>query len=337
VLSIENANLHNLKNVAVHIPLGVMVGVAGVSGSGKSSLISDTLVPKLKELLESKCVTDDMEQEEFQKVNVIVGGIEYIKKCIIIDQRPIGRSRTSSPATYTGMFDRIRTLFANTDYARENGFARGMFTVNSEGGCNVCKGDGVIHFHVGFGNFIDVECEHCQGTGYVPEAMEVMLDGKNIRDILNLTVDQAAEFFKGKDSGIERILLTLQRVGMGYIKLGQKTPTISGGESQRIKLATELSKTTGGKLNKNSVYILDEPTTGLSFWDSEKLIKLMLELVEGGNTVIITEHDPFVLSNCDYVIELGVGGGSEGGNVIAVGTPDELKQDSNSIIGRYLL
>ena len=334
-LTISNANLHNLRNVTVEIPLGVMVGVAGVSGSGKSSLISDTLVPKLKELMKSKCVTDDDREET---VDVELTGIQNINRCYIIDQRPIGRSRTSCPATYTGIFDRVRTMFAETEEAREKGYTAGLFSVNSEGGCPKCKGDGVVHYHVGFGNFIDVDCEDCNGVGYIPEAMEVTIEGKNIRDILSMSVDEAADFFQEKDKTIFHMLSILQRVGMGYIRLGQGTPTISGGESQRIKLAKELARgrNTSSHNTKGSLYILDEPTTGLSFHDSERLMELMNELVDAGNSIIVTEHDPYILSNCDYIIEMGLGGGSDGGNVIAVGTPLELKNDTNSIIGRYL-
>ncbi len=329
-LKLSNANIHNLNNVSAEIPLGIMVGVAGVSGSGKSSLISDTLVPKLKELLKNKCVSDD---EIIENVEAYLTGIDNIKRCYIIDQRPIGRSRTSCPVTYTGMFDRIRKLFAETEMSKERGYKAGLFSVNSEGGCHKCKGDGVVHYHVGFGNFIDVDCEECEGTGYIKEAMEVTLDGKNIRDVLEMSVDEAKCFFAEKDDVIFNILNILQRVGMGYIKLGQATPTISGGESQRIKLAKELSK---GKNTKGVLYILDEPTTGLSYYDSEKLLVLLNELVNCGNSIIITEHDPYVLSNCDYILEMGVGGGSDGGNIIARGTPSELKENPNSIIGRYL-
>ncbi len=329
VIKITNATLHNLQNVTTEIPLGLMVGIAGVSGSGKSSLISDTLVPKLKELLKMKCMAEDDEVEEETDIsNVVISGIEHIKKCFVIDQRPIGRSSTSCPATYTGIFDRVRALFA-----RESGQAAGLFTVNSIGGCSVCKGNGVTHYHVGYGNFIAMECETCSGTGFIPEALEVTIDGKNIRDILNMTIDEAVPYFKTKDKLIENILETLRRVGMGYIKLGQKTPTISGGESQRIKLAKELAK---GQKATDNVYILDEPTTGLSFYDSVGLMKLMEELVKKGNTVIVTEHDPYVLSNCDYIIEMGIGGGSDGGNVIATGTPTDLRYNKNSIIGGYL-
>lgn len=330
ILTLSNASLHNLKNVKAEIPLGIMTGVAGVSGSGKSSLISDTLVLKLKELLRSKCETDD---DRGDTVKASLSGFEKIKKCYVIDQRPIGRSRTSCPATYTGIFDRIRTLFAGTESARERGYTAGLFSVNSSGGCHKCKGDGVIHYHVGFGNFVDIPCDSCDGSGYVPEAMEITLNGKNIREILNMSVDEAKDFFSDKDSKIFQMLSILQRVGLGYIKLGQATPTISGGESQRIKLAKELSK---GKNAKDALYILDEPTTGLSFYDSEQLMKLLNELVDQGNSIIVTEHDPYVLSNCDYILEMGRGGGGDGGRLIAEGTPAELKRNPDSIIGRYL-
>lgn len=331
MLTLSNARLHNLQNVTIELPLGVMVGVCGVSGSGKSSLISDTLVPKLKELLKTKCITGEDETEN--TVDAALTGTEHLRHCYVIDQRPIGRSRTSCPATYTGIFDRVRTLFADTPQAKALGYSVGLFSVNSEGGCPKCKGDGVIHYHVGFGNFVDVTCEDCGGSGYIPEAMEVTLEGKNIRDILDMSVDEATDFFAGKDKVISNMLNVLKRVGMGYIKLGQATPTISGGESQRIKLAKELSK---GKNARNSLYILDEPTTGLSFYDSERLMKLLNELVDCGNSIIVTEHDPYILSNCDYLVEMGPGGGSDGGCVIAVGTPAELKNSPDSIIGKYL-
>lgn len=334
MLTISGARLHNLKNVTAEIPLGVMVGIAGVSGSGKSSLIADTLVPKLKEQLKTKCVMDAEDDDKSEdNLGVTLTGVTNIKHCYIIDQRPIGRSRTSCPATYTGIFDRVRNLFAESDRAKEAGYTSGMFSVNSKGGCRKCKGDGVIHYHVGFGNFIDIDCDECGGSGYIPEAMEITVEGKNIRDILEMSVDEAKDFFADKDKSIYNMLAILQRVGMGYIKLGQATPTISGGESQRIKLAKELSK---GKNNKDVLYILDEPTTGLSFSDSEQLMNLLNELVDMGNSIIITEHDSYVLSNCDYIIEMGKGGGNDGGNIIATGTPAELKYNPDSIIGRYL-
>lgn len=355
-LILSHANIHNLRDVTVHLPLGIMVGVAGVSGSGKSSLISDTLVPKLKEILRSKCVTGEDRREAGDTKEASetgssgsdmpsfpggtcknppaeLAGSEFLRCCYVIDQRPIGRSRTSCPATYTGMFDRIRAMFAGTETAVKRGWTAGMFSVNSTGGCPRCKGDGVIHYHVGFGNFIDITCDSCGGSGYVPEVMDVLVDGKNIREILEMSVDEARDFFSGKDENICRLLDILQRVGMGYIRLGQATPTISGGESQRIKLAKELAK---GKNTKNALYILDEPTTGLSFSDSERLMRLLDELVQQGASVLITEHDPYVLSNCDYIIEMGPGGGTDGGNVLAQGTPAQLRNNPASVIGKYL-
>lgn len=347
-LTIQNADIHNLQDVAVEIPLGIMVGIAGVSGSGKSSLIADTLVPHLKNLMKSKCMTgesnekrtEDTEEEfeteasgpDYDSKTVILGS-ENIKRCYVIDQRPIGRSRTSCPATYTGIMDKLRPLFANSAEAKEKGLDVGYFSLNSKGKCPFCKGDGEIHWHVGFGNFIDIKCEKCDGYGFIAETMSVHVDGKTIRDCLDMSVDEAFDFFEGKDEDIARMLQTLKRVGMGYIKLGQKTPTISGGESQRIKLAKELAK---GENAKGALYILDEPTTGLSMSDSEKLLEFLNELVDKGNTVIMTEHDVNMLSNCDIIIEMGPGGGRDGGYLIAKGTPKELKNNPNSIIGGYL-
>lgn len=338
VLHIENASLHNLKNVSVTIPLGVMVGVAGVSGSGKSSLISDTLVPRLKEQLKNNCVIAEADDEDEEVSDALITGTEHIKDCFIIDQRPIGRNKTSCPATYIGIMDRIRSLFAATDEAKEKGCTVSMFTRNSDGGCPRCKGEGILHHYVGYGSFIDLVCDDCEGTGYVDRARAILLDGKNICDVLNMGVDEAEEFFKDKDEEICNVLQILQEVGMGYITLGQSIPTISGGESQRIKLAKELSggRKAAKKKRKGSLYILDEPTTGLSLYDTERLLTLLNEIVECGNSVIITEHDVHMLANCDYLIEMGKGGGREGGEIIATGTPKELKENSCSLIGRYL-
>jgi len=333
LLTIENASIHNLRNITVDFPLGLIIGVAGVSGSGKSSLIADTLVPKLKEILKAKFSGGEDDELSEECGDALLKGVENIKKCIVVDQKSIGRSRTSCPATYVGIFDRIRKLLANTDEAKENGYTESLFSVNSQGGCRACKGDGVIHYHVGYGNFIDVPCESCGGTGFVEEAMEIKLCNKNIREILEMSVLEALDFFRDIDKTVYNMLSILNRVGLGYLKLGQQTPTISGGEAQRIKLAKELGK----RQSKNSLYILDEPTTGLSFDDSEKLIYLLKELCDNGNTIIVTEHDPVVLSNCDYIIELGPGGGSDGGYIISTGTPKELKENKKSIIGRYLL
>lgn len=339
MLAIENASLHNLRNVTVNIPLGLMVGIAGVSGSGKSSLISGTLVPKLMELLGRKNAAHEEEGEErpLSETNASISGASLIRKCLVIDQKPIGRSRTSCLATYTGIYDRIRSMYASTELAIELGYTPGMFSLNSEGGCSVCKGDGVIQYHVGFGNYIELHCDFCGGTGFIEEAMQILIEGTNIRQVLEMSVSEALVFFGDKhkqsyDKIIHHTLQTLERVGLGYITLGQKTPTISGGESQRIKLAKELSKQGG----KDCLYVMDEPTTGLSFSDTERLMKLMLELTDAGNTVVVTEHDPAVLSNCDYIIEMGPGGGTDGGMVIAEGTPGTLKQNNQSIIGKYL-
>ena len=352
VLTIQNASLHNLKNVSVDIPLGIMVGIAGVSGSGKSSLISNTLVPCLKELMQSKCVAgddfieekksaadedddtqnDELLEEDFDTKTQIIGW-EKIKRCYVIDQRPIGRSRTSCPATYTGIMDRMRKLFAESDEAKEKNLGIGHFSLNSKGGCPMCHGDGVIHRHIGFGNFINLKCDKCDGFGFVSETMSIHLDGKTIKDCLEMSVTEAYDFFRDKDPVIENILKVLIRVGMGYIKLGQKTPTISGGESQRIKLAKELAK---GKGSKGILYILDEPSTGLSFFDSQKLLELLNELVDMGNTIIVTEHDTNMLSNCDWIIEMGPEGGKNGGYVIAEGTALDLKHNPASMIGKYL-
>ena len=308
-------------------------------------MISDTLVPKLKEILKNKCVTTENDTDEEEKYkddeaeDTMLTGTEHLKGCFIIDQKSIGRNKTSCPATYTGIFDRIRNLFADTKESRSKGYTVAMFSRNSEGGCSRCKGEGILHHYIGYGNFIDLICDDCAGTGYIEEAREVLLDDKNICDVLNMSVEEAKSFFDDKDKGIHDVLEIMQQVGMGYITLGQSIPTISGGESQRIKLAKELSKgqKTVRKGVKGSLYILYEPTTGLSLYDTERLLLLLNELVDCGNTIIITEHDLHVLSNCDYIIEMGQGGGKEGGEIIAVGTPAELKKNSDSLIGRYLI
>lgn len=334
-ITIKNASVHNLKNINVSFPLELMVGVAGVSGSGKSSLVNDTLVPKLIEKMKKRCIIDEAIDIVYHMDTI--EGIEHLDKCVVIDQKPIGRSKTSCPATYTGIYDQIRDLFSKAPEAITKNFQVGHFSINSKGGCKICKGTGIVHHYVGYGNFIDIECETCQGSGFKQEILEVQIEGYTILDILKMTVDEAREFFKDKDKKIDVILETLQEVGMGYIQLGQKTPTISGGESQRIKLAKELSKGKMAKKKEKILYLFDEPTTGLSYHDSVKLLGLMQRLVDVGNSVIVVEHDPFILSNCDYIIEMGVGGGKDGGNIIAKGTPLELKNNQRSIIGRYLL
>jgi excinuclease ABC A subunit len=333
MLSLTHCTLHNLRDLSVKIPLGLVVGVAGVSGSGKSSLIADTLVPKLREALKSKWVQDPDDEFDCIASNAGIAGFEHIRQCILIDQKPIGRSRTSCPATYTGIWDRVRMMFAQTHESIARGFNPGMFSQNAKGKCLACGGDGARHYHIGFGNFIDADCETCGGTGFSAEAMAVTMDGKSIRDILEMDISSARSFFLHKDKVCHRILTTMEDVGLGYMLLGQKTPTISGGEAQRIKLAKALGKEAGIKA---PLYILDEPTTGLSFSDIEKLIGLVEAIADRGSTVIITEHDPYVLSNCDYLIEMGPGGGHDGGAVIAAGTPESIKSHPDSILGRYL-
>ena len=332
-LSISGAKIHNLKNVSLSIPLYKLVGIAGLSGSGKSSLIAHTLVPKLKRLIRNRVVQnedEDIYDYPRELDDVEIHGTEYINKCYVINQQPIGRTKTSNIATYTGVFDVIRKLFAETEDAKDFGFDMSFFSLNAEGGCPTCSGQGFLVYNVGFGN-INMICDQCNGTGYIEEVLDVNYHNKNIAEVLEMTVKEACGFFKDVPK-IFQILSLLDKVGMGYIKLGQKTTTISGGEAQRIKLAKELGKSR----NKDNIYILDEPTVGLSLKDSEHLIYLLREICNAGNTVIITEHDIDVLSCCDYLFELGPKGGNEGGYLIAEGTPKSLKENSNSIIGGYL-
>ena len=332
-LRICGAKTHNLKNVSLSIPLYKMVGFAGVSGSGKSSLIAHTLVPKLKTLIRNRVVQNEDEElydypEELDDVEI--QGTEYINKCYVINQQPIGRAKTSNIATYTGVFDVIRKLFAETGDAKDFGFDMSFFSLNAEGGCPICTGQGFLVYHVGFGD-INMICDQCRGTGYIEEVLDVKYHNKNIAEVLDMTVKEACGFFKDVPK-IYQTLCLLDKVGMGYIKLGQKTTTISGGEAQRIKLAKELGKSR----NKDNIYILDEPTVGLSLKDSEHLIYLLREICNAGNTVIVTEHDIDVLSCCDYLFELGPKGGDGGGYLIAEGTPKSLKENPNSVIGGYL-
>ena len=332
-LRICGAKIHNLKNVSLSIPLYKMVGFAGVSGSGKSSLIAHTLVPKLKMLIRNRVIQnedEDIYDYPRELDDVEIHGTECINKCYVINQQPIGRAKTSNIATYTGVFDVIRKLFAETEDAKDCGFDMSFFSLNAEGGCPTCGGQGFLVYNAGFGD-IHMICDQCHGTGYIEEVLDVKYHNKNIAEVLELTVKEACGFFRDVPQ-IFQILCLLDKVGMGYIKLGQKTTTISGGEAQRIKLAKELGKSR----NKDNIYILDEPTVGLSPKDSEHLIYLLREICNAGNTVIVTEHDIDVLSCCDYLFELGPKGGDEGGYLIAEGTPESLKENSNSIIGGYL-
>lgn len=334
-LRLENVTIHNLQSVSAVIPLGVMVGIAGVSGSGKSSLISDALVPILKKHLRNRFVDLSAEEEEDSQEDVVVGnvdvqGIEKIEKCSIVDQKPIGRKSTSTPISYLGGLERIRELLADTTYAKEHDYGKALFSKNSQGRCLCCQGLGEIPVDMGLGNPLFLSCEDCGGTGYVSEALEVSYQGKNIYEIMKMSFGEAEAFFK-QDKKLSALMAVMVRVGMGYIKLGQKTTAISGGEAQRIKLAKELSHSTRGCL-----FILDEPTTGLSFRDTHHLMGLLNDIVDGGNSMIIIEHDTDVLKNCDYLIELGPGGGTAGGRIIAAGTVKEIKENPGSVIAEYL-
>lgn len=341
-LTIKNARTNNLKDLTVLIPMSCLVGVAGLSGSGKSSLISDTLIPLLKASFLGKAgganleIDEDQidESEEIDSVETIaekVEGSETISGYAEISQAPIGRNMNSNPATYIGIWDKIRRLFAEQPIAKERNFTTGHFSFNSKGACSVCGGSGQETIWLGGNLKINKTCRECHGKRYNEEVLKVRVRDKSIYDILEMTVSEAVKFFKDQQ-GILSVLNVMNRIGMGYIKLGQPTPTLSGGEAQRIKLAKEIGK----KRRGNVLYVLDEPTTGLSLYDTAKLIALLDELVKKGNSVVVVEHDPDLLKACDWIIELGPSGGEEGGYLIASGAPLALKDNPNSITGRYL-
>ncbi len=321
---IKGARQNNLKNIDVHIPLGRFVCITGVSGSGKSTLIDDILYKKLAWIL-YRAKDKPGECDEIK-------GIENIDKVINIDQSPIGRTPRSNPATYTGMFGAIRDLFASVPEARVRGYGPGRFSFNVKGGrCEACRGEGFIEIEMQFLPDVTVPCEVCKGSRYNREALEIKFKGKNIAEVLDLTVDQALEYFE-HFPGISRKLETLKDVGLGYIHLGQPAPTLSGGEAQRVKLATELSRRSTGK----TLYILDEPTTGLSFVDVAALLRVLQKLTDAGNTVLVIEHNLDVMKNADYIIDLGPGAGDRGGWVIATGTPEEVAEKADTPTGQYL-
>ncbi len=323
-ITIRNARGNNLKGVDVAIPLSLFVCVTGVSGSGKSTLIQDTLFPRL--------MYDVYGTRTVWAAHDSVTGIESIDKVIDIDQSPIGRTPRSNPATYTGTFDMIRELFAMTADAKIRGYKNGRFSFNVKGGrCEACKGDGVLKIEMVFLPDVYVPCEVCKGKRYNRETLEVKYKGKNIHEILQMTIDEAVEFFKPIPK-IYRKLETLEQVGLGYIRMGQPATTLSGGEAQRIKLAAELSKRQTG----NTVYILDEPTTGLHFEDVKKLLGVLHKLVDQGNTVIVIEHNLDVIKTADWLIDMGPEGGHGGGQVIATGTPEQVAASSTSHTGRFL-
>jgi len=323
-IKVKGARENNLKNIDVDFPLGVITCVTGVSGSGKSSLVNEILHKHLaKSLNRARIVAGDHDGIE---------GIEQLDKVIDIDQSPIGRTPRSNPATYTGVFDQIRELFAGTVDAKERGYNKGRFSFNVKGGrCEACSGDGIIKIEMHFLPDVYVPCEVCDGKRYNRETLEVKYKGKSIYDVLNMTVEEAVDFFENVPS-IKRKIETLNDVGLSYIKLGQPSTELSGGEAQRIKLATELSKRSTGK----TIYILDEPTTGLHFADVHKLVEILQKLAEGGNTVVVIEHNLDVIKTADYIIDMGPEGGARGGTVIAKGTPEEVCKVKKSYTGQYL-
>ena len=315
-LTIKGARENNLKNIDVNIPLGIMTCITGVSGSGKSSLTNEILYKRLaRDLNRARCIPG-----------------EQLDKVIDIDQSPIGRTPRSNPATYTGVFDMIRDLFAATPDAKAKGYKKGRFSFNVKGGrCEACGGDGILKIEMHFLPDVYVPCEVCEGKRYNRETLEVKYKGKSIYDVLDMTVEEALEFFKNVPS-IHRKIQTLYDVGLSYVKLGQPSTELSGGEAQRIKLATELSKRSTGK----TIYILDEPTTGLHFADVHKLIEILRRLSDGGNTVVVIEHNLDVIKTADYIIDMGPEGGDGGGTVIAQGTPEEVAQIPESYTGQYV-
>lgn len=324
-LEIFGASHHNLKNIDVSFPLGKLVCVTGVSGSGKSTLINDVLYHAL-------ATAKNPFHKEHPGAFRELRGDEYIKRVFMIDQSPIGRTPRSNPATYTGAFTYIRDIFVNSKDARMRGYTPGRFSFNVKGGrCETCEGEGQLKIEMQFLPDVFVPCESCQGKRYTAETLEIEFEGKNIADVLDMSIDEAIPFFAFHE-GLSSRLLTLKEVGLSYVKLGQPAPTLSGGEAQRIKLASELSKKGGG----NSLYILDEPTTGLHFADLEKLVTVLHRLVEKGNTVIVIEHNLDIIKNADYIIDLGPEGGNGGGNIVASGTPQDIAKNPASYTGMYL-
>ena len=323
-LMIKNATENNLQGLNVEIPLGKFVLVTGVSGSGKSTLVNEILVKTL--------------QRKINKSKIIPGkcdgidGIDNLDKVIQIDQSPIGRTPRSNPATYTGVFDHIRDLFAETQEAKERGYLKGRFSFNVKGGrCEKCWGDGVIRIEMHFLPDVYIPCEECHGTRYNRETLEVKYKGKTIADVLDMTVEEACSFFSNIPQ-IKNKLDTLNKVGLGYIKLGQSSTTLSGGEAQRVKLASELYK----KITDKSIFILDEPTTGLHTDDVKRLLEVLNYMVNQGATVVVIEHNLDVIKQADYIIDLGPEGGYKGGSIVALGTPEEISENENSFTGQYL-
>lgn len=323
-LIIKGARQNNLRNIDVQIPLGLFVCVTGVSGSGKSTLVDEILHRKLAHILyRAKDLPGECDG---------ISGIEHIDKVVNIDQSPIGRTPRSNPATYTGAFTPIRELFATVPEARMRGYRPGRFSFNVKGGrCEACGGEGYNHIEMQFLPDVTVPCEVCKGKRYNREALEIKFKGKNIAEVLQMSVEEACLFFEHFPA-IKSKLSTLKDVGLGYIRLGQPATTLSGGEAQRVKLSSELSRRSTGR----TLYILDEPTTGLSFEDIAALLRVLQRLVDGGNTVILIEHQLDLIKCADYIIDLGPGGGDRGGWVVAAGTPEEIARVESSYTGQYL-
>jgi excinuclease ABC subunit A len=324
ILRVLGARENNLKDIDVDIPLGVFTCVTGVSGSGKSSLINEIVYKKLAYKLNRAKTKAGLHRD--------ILGLEHLDKIINIDQSPIGRMPSSNPATYTGLFNMIRDLFAQTVDAKIKGYNAGRFSFNVRGGrCEACAGDGIIKIEMHFLPDVYVPCEVCKGKRYNRETLDVKYKGKSIADVLDMTVTEALKFFENVPR-IQRKIQTLYDVGLGYIKLGQPSTTLSGGEAQRVKLATELSRRATGK----TMYILDEPTTGLHIADVDKLIDVLQKLVDAGNSVVVIEHNLEVIKTADYIIDLGPEGGDEGGRVVAAGTPEEVAESDKSYTAQFL-
>jgi excinuclease ABC subunit A len=323
-LKVKEAKENNLKNIDVEFPLGLFISVTGVSGSGKSTLVNDILYSVLANKLNGARIVPGRHRT--------ITGIEQLDKVVHVDQSPIGRTPRSNPATYTGVFDKIRALFAETSEAKIRGYQQGRFSFNVKGGrCENCAGDGTITIEMNFLPDVYVPCEVCHGARYNRETLEVHYKGKTIAEVLDMPIERATEFFESIPA-IHRFLKTLCDVGLGYVRLGQSAPTLSGGEAQRVKLATELQRRSTGR----TIYVLDEPTTGLHFEDVRKLLGVLQRLVDSGNTVVVIEHNLDVIKCADWIIDLGPEGGSGGGTVIAEGTPESVAKNPKSYTAKFL-
>jgi excinuclease ABC subunit A len=321
---VKEAYENNLKNITVSFPLGTFVAVTGVSGSGKSTLVNDILYTVLANKLNGA--------RQVPGRHRTITGIDLLDKVVHVDQSPIGRTPRSNPATYTGVFDKVRALFAETTEAKVRGYQQGRFSFNVKGGrCENCSGDGTITIEMNFLPDVYVPCEICHGARYNRETLEVHYKGKTIAEILDMSIEAAVTFFESIPA-IHRYLKTMMDVGLGYVRLGQSAPTLSGGEAQRVKLSTELQRRSTGR----TIYVLDEPTTGLHFEDVNKLLHVLQRLVDTGNTVIVIEHNLDVIKSADWVIDMGPEGGNKGGTIMAEGTPEAVAKNKASYTGKYL-